>query len=458
MGLSADFNVGMQSLLAATEAMDVTTGNISNMSTPGYARRRVVLEEGAPTGPDGSITGVDVKGIQSLRDSVLELTINANTAQQNFNSSLSSSLSAVQVLFSDTTPGSIGSSMDAFFGALQRLSTSPADATLRSNVLAAAGSVASAFRTAASSINQAQRQADQSVMGSAGEINSLLQQIAAINSQLHSAQIQGQSDNASQDQLANLLTQLAAQIDYKTVNSSDGLTLTTADGTPLVVGNKAYALTTAMNSDGFQDVYAGDVDITDSIQGGNLGGFLQARDQTLAGMRSALDQFAFQFAQAVNSVQTAGSDLNGDPGQAFFAPPDTITGSAPGAASRIAVAITSGSQIAAAASGGAYGDSSNLLQMIGLQGQPVINGSTPTDAFAHLTYVVGNAISEANINAEAAGNILTQLQNQKGAVEGVSLDEEAANLVLYQRAYQAAAKVISVIDTLMASALEMGAR
>jgi len=456
MGLTADLNVSVQSLLASTQAMDVTTTNIANQNTPGYARRTVVLEESAPNGADGSTTGVDVKAIQSIRDAVLDLSINAATSQQNLSNTVSNSLGPVQTVFSDTASDSIGSTIDSFFSALQQLSTSPASSPLRSQVLTAAGNVASAFQSTASVITQAQQQADQAVVQQTGEANSLLQQIAATNGQLTTAQNLGQSTNSDQDQLSNLLSQLSAIVDYKTVNSSDGLTLTTASGAPLVVGNKAYALTNSINSNGFNDVYAGGADVTSSIQAGTLGGDLQTRDQTLSTLASQVDQYAFQFAQAVNNVQTAGSDLSGNPGVALFNPPNTTTGTATGAASSLAVALTSGSQIAAATSGGASGDSSNLTTMIDLQNQPITNGETPDDAFSNLTFSIGSTISQANSNSTATGNILTQLQNQQSSIEGVSLDEESSNLLLYERSYQAAAKVISTIDTLMGNVLDMG--
>ena len=211
-----------------------------------------------------------------------------------------------------------------------------------------------------------------------------------------------------------------------------------------------------LNSNGFNDVYANGTDITSNIQGGTLGGDLQTRDQTLATMATQLDQFVFQFSQSVNNVQTSGSDASGNPGVALFNPPDTTYGSATGAASSISVALTSGSQIAAAAVGGASGDNSNLTNMIDLQNQSIVNGSTPTEAFSNLTFSIGNTISQANTDATATGNILTQLQNQQGSVEGVSLDEESSNLLLYQRSFQAAAKVISTVDTLMGNLLDMG--
>jgi flagellar hook-associated protein 1 len=454
MGLTADLNTSMEALLAATESMDVTSTNIANMNTPGYARRTVVLEETAPA--DGASTGVDVKAIQSDRDSVLDLAINSTTAQQSYSETVADSLGAVQTLFSDTASGSIGASIDSFFSALQELSTSPSSGSDQSNALTAAQNVASAFQSASSVITQTQQQADQSVVQSTSDANSLLQQIAQTNSQITTDTNLGRSDNADEDQMSNLLTQLSSIMGYQTSNSSDGLTLTTSNGTPLVVGDQAYALTNSLNSSGYNDVYAGGVDITNSIQGGSLAADIQVRDQTLSSFNTQLDQFAFQFAQAVNNVQTAGSDSTGATGTAFFDPPDTTGTDSTGAASDITVALTNGDQIASAASGGASGDNSNLTNMLDLQNQDIIGSNTPDDAFSNLTFSIGNTISQANSDATASGNILTQLQNQQSSVEGVSLDEETSNLMLYERTYQSAAKVISTIDTLMGNVLDMG--
>jgi len=456
MGLTSDLNVSVQSLLAATEAMDVTTTNIANQNTPGYARRTVVLEEDGPTGGDGSSSGVDVKAVDSMHDAVLDLSINAATAQQNLSSTVASSLGAVQTVFSDTASGSVGSTIDAFFSSLQQLSTSPADGSLRADVVTAADNVASSFQSTASVITQAQRQADQSVVQETGDANSLLQQIAATNGALSTAKNLGQSTNSAQDQLSGLLSQLSAIVGYSTVNSSDGLTLTTSNGTPLVVGNTAYALTNGVNANGFNDVYAGGTDVTGSLQGGALGGNIQTRDQTLVTLATQVNQFAYQFAQAVNNVQTSGSDVNGNAGVAMFNPPDTTSGNSTGAAASISVALTSGSQVAASATGGASGDGSNLTLMSNLQNQSIISGDTPDDAFSNLTFSIGNTVSQANSNATATGNILTQLQNQQSSIEGVSIDEESSNLLLYERSFQAAAKVISTVDTLMGNVLDMG--
>ncbi|HVJ05294.1 MAG TPA: flagellar hook-associated protein FlgK [Candidatus Saccharimonadales bacterium] len=455
-GLTTDLSVSVASLLASTQAMDVTTTNIANMNTPGYARRKVILEESTPTGNDEATTGVDVKAIRSLRDNVLELRINSAMSQQNLSSTVYNSLSAVELSFSDTASGSIGSTLDNFFSSLQALSVTPANTSLRSNVLTAASNLASAFRGTAAVISDSQHQLDRSVVQSTSDINSLLQQIAIANSAITSAQKLGQSSNSAEDQRSALLSQLSGTIDFRTVNSDDGLMLTTANGTALVVGSKAYSLTNSLNASGLNNVYSGGVDITGTIQGGSLGGYIQSRDQTLASMATQLDQFAFQFAQAVNNVQSSGSDINGTLGVALFNPPDTTAGSAAGAASSMKVALSGPSQIAAAALGGASGDNSNLAKLIDLQNQAIVNGSTPTTAYSDMTFSIGNTISQANTNATASENILLQLQNQQGSISGVSLDEESANLLLYQRSFQAAAKIITTIDTLMGNLLDMG--
>lgn len=456
MGLTADLNVALSSLMANTQAMDVTTTNIANQNTPGYARRVVVLEESEPSGLRGATTGVHVQTIQSIRDAVVDMAINANTSNENAASTLSSALGSVQTLFSDTASGSVAASIDNFFGALQQLSTSPTDTALRTNALTEASNVASSFQTTYAEIAQSRTQADRSVVQATSTANSLLKQIAVTNAEIATASQMGQADNAGQDQLASLLTQLSAIMNFQTVNSSDGLTLTTTEGIPLVVGGKAYALTNQLNSNGYNQVLAGGTDITSTISGGRLGGYIEARDQSLASLASQLNQFASQFATAVNNVQTAGTDLNGDSGAALFSYATVSPTDPTGAASSIKVALTSGAQIAASASGGAGGDNSNLMQMIALQNQGIINGNTPTTAFSNMTFEVGNTIAQANYSSTASSNIITQLKNQQGAIEGVSLDEETSNLLLYQRSYQSAAKVISVIDNLMLVLLNIG--
>ena len=172
-------------------------------------------------------------------------------------------------------------------------------------------------------------------------------------------------------------------------------------------------------------------------------------------MQSSLDNLAAGLISAVNTQQKAGFDLNGAQGVNFFTPfAPSASGSNAGAAATMTVALTDPDQVAAS-SDGSQGDNSNATAMAGLQNQPIISGQTPGDYYSNLIDQVGNKVSNSTSEQEAVGLVLQQLTNQQGSISGVSLDEEATNLVMYQRAYEAAARVISVVDELNYETIEM---
>jgi flagellar hook-associated protein 1 FlgK len=202
-------------------------------------------------------------------------------------------------------------------------------------------------------------------------------------------------------------------------------------------------------------VYAQGSDVTSSVAGGQLQGLIKARDDSIPSTQSSLDNLAAGLISAVNQQQTSGYDLNGGSGVDFFTPfTPSAPGSNAGAASTMAVALTTPDQIAAS-SDGTQGDNSNATALAGLQNQPIVAGQTAGDYYSNLIDQVGNDVSNATSEQEAVGLVLQQLTNQRSSVSGVSLDEEAANLVLYQRAYEAAARVISVVDELNGATLDM---
>jgi flagellar hook-associated protein 1 FlgK len=220
----------------------------------------------------------------------------------------------------------------------------------------------------------------------------------------------------------------------------------------LVVGNQSYQLTTQTNSSGFQDVYSQGADITSALTGGALAGAIQARDQTIPSVMSSLDALASGLGNSLNSINEAGTDLNGNAGGALFTVPSA---GSTGAAATISVAITDPSKIAASLNGTA-GDNSNINAMLALQNQTIVNGQTPLNAYSNLVFQVGNDVSTAQSESTSAQAMVQQLQNQIGSVSGVDINEESVNLVQYERAYQAAAQVSSVIDTLTAAAINLG--
>jgi flagellar hook-associated protein 1 len=453
--LISSLNMALQSMQAEQEALSTTTNNISNVNTPGYTRQTVSLEEAPPVEYGGLLLGdgVEVGQITSQRDELLQTRLDQENQQQAKYSSYLGSMQQVQTLFNETTGNGLQSSLTSFFNSLQQLSTSPSDPSLRQGVLTAAQNLAQTFNTTANNLSQLQQNADSTVTQSVEQINTLTSQIASLNVQISSATSSGQNAGTFIDQRDQLVNQLSGLVDVSSIDAGNGaVTLTTSSGAALVVGNQSYQLTTQTNSSGFQDVYSQGADITSSLTGGALAGAIQARDQTIPSIMSSLDSLASGLGNSMNSINEAGTDLNGNPGGVFFTVPST--GSA-GAAATISVALTNPSQIAGSLNG-SVGDNSNINAMLALQNQTIVNGQTPLNAYSNLVYQVGNDVSTAQSESTAAQSMVQQLQNQIGSVSGVDINEESVNLVQYERAYQAAAQVSGVIDSLTATAINLG--
>jgi flagellar hook-associated protein 1 FlgK len=200
------------------------------------------------------------------------------------------------------------------------------------------------------------------------------------------------------------------------------------------------------------DISSQGKDITSSLQGGQLGGNLQVRDTVIPGLLSQLDNLASQFATSFNAAQASGYDLNGKAGQALFS--DT-TGA--GAASNLTVAIADPSLIAASSDPtSGSGSNGNVANLLAVQNQALPSGESPMDAYANLVSQTGTLTDQAQAEVTASTASLNQLNDQLGSVSGVNIDEETTNLMNYQRAYEAAARVVTTVDELTQSVLDMG--
>jgi flagellar hook-associated protein 1 len=156
-------------------------------------------------------------------------------------------------------------------------------------------------------------------------------------------------------------------------------------------------------------------------------------------------------ANAVNGVQAQGFDLNGNPGTNFFTTPPAGN---VGAAASLAVAITDPALIAAS-SDGTTGSNGNANAMYALNSQGIIDSQSPTDYYSAIAFNVGNASANASAEESASSLVLQQLNDQQSSISGVSLDEEAANMVQYQDAYSASAQVITTINDMMYTVVNM---
>jgi flagellar hook-associated protein 1 FlgK len=218
---------------------------------------------------------------------------------------------------------------------------------------------------------------------------------------------------------------------------------------------QAFQITTGMVN-GVTHFFVGSNDITSQLTsgGGQLGGLLTARDQSIPSAMNALDELAYGLSTQVNTVNNAGTDLVGDNGNAgdIFNAPTQVAGSA----LNMQVVMTDPNKIAAAALGQGTGDNANSVTAAGLATQAIVNGQTPSDFYSNLVSTLGAAVSETTIQNTALTASVTQLQTQRDSLSAVSLNEEASNLQEFQRSYQAASQVFTILNSIYASALNLG--
>jgi flagellar hook-associated protein 1 FlgK len=455
VSLSSSLFTAINAMGVDQGALAVTSNNIANVNTPGYSREVANLEE-AGTVTYGNLiigTGVEMAGITGVRDNVINLRLNQEAQTQGKLNTFVNGMNQVQTVFNETAGNGLQSLISNFFGAWQTLSTDPTNAGDRQAVIADAQNLATGFHQSAQALQTQSASANQGVTDTVSDINSLSSQIAQLNQQTYSASNGGATPNTLIDQRNQLINQLSAQVDLQIIPSDqNSVTITTGGGALLVSGQQSFTLSTSNDpATGNQDVYSQGQDITSTITSGNLAGYLQMRDTEIPALSSQLDTLAAGIVNSVNTQSTAGFDANGAAGVNFFS---ALTATA-GAATNISVAITNPSQVAAS-SDGTPGDNGNAKAIAALANQNIVGGETPISYYGGLVAKVGNDTASAQSSLSGEQLLIQQLQDQQASVSGVSLNEEGANLQLYQNAYNAAARVASVVQGLFQTAINMG--
>lgn len=451
--LTSALSIALSALTSEKGAMDATANNVANVNTPGYSRVRPVLTENDPVviAPLTFGTGVSLAKLESLRDPILQLRIGQETQSQGELDAFVTAMQQVEVNFQSSS-GDLGSQLTQFFNSVNQLSTDPVDLSLRQAVLTAAQNLATGFRNTSSNLIRQRSSLDLNVVQDVQQINTLTGQIAQLNGQITNLENLRQDASAFVDQRDVLIQQLSGLIDVASIKSSNGLTLTTSNGTALVAGEENFLLSTQTDAAGVQHIFSNQTDITAKLNSGALAGTIAVRDNRIPVLLSQLDSLAAGFATAVNSVHRAGFDLNGNAGGDLFTAPPA---GGQGAAAALTVAI-SDPRLVAASSDGSPGSNGNALQLAALHDQSLVSGQSANEFYGNLVFAVGSDVANGSSDLAASKLILQKLQDQRGSISGVSLDEEAANMILFQRAYDASARIVQTVSEMLDTVIQMG--
>jgi flagellar hook-associated protein 1 FlgK len=290
------------------------------------------------------------------------------------------------------------------------------------------------------------------------DINAKVAQIADLNQKIAQVEVDGHSANDHRDQRDLLLKELSNLIDINHFEDADGyMTVLTGSGKPLVDNVNSWSLATSPNASGFKNVNWVDSngalqDITGELNAGQLKGLIEARDTLIPGYLNDIDTLAQTIMDEVNVLHSAGFALDGSTNNDFF---DAATGQT----MEIDAAILADINLIAASStaAGVPGDDSNAIAIAQLQSSLTMNGNTTTfdDYYGSMVRQVGSDVRSAGIYFDHQTSMLSQLENYREEVSGVNLDEEMIDLVKFQHAYQAAAKIISNVDEMLETLISM---
>jgi flagellar hook-associated protein 1 FlgK len=451
---------------ADQSALSIVANNVANANTPGYTEETPNWQENPPVEINGASygSGVTETGATSLRDRVLEERLDQQQQSASASSARLTALNNVQALFTpdsgsaSATAGDIGSDITGFFDSFSSLEANPTDNALRQQVLSSASTLAGDVSNAAASLNQQRAALDQDASGITSQVNSLTGAIAQLNLQIQSTS-PGADAGTLEDDRQQDLSQLSKLIGINQISTeNNGLSITATSGQLLLSGGTSFQLTTGSDG-GVTHFYLGTTDVTSQLAsgGGELGGYLTARDQDLPGVMASLDQLAYSVSTQVNALNNTGTDLDGATGTVadplyIFKEPLAVAGSAAG----VSVVMTDPNQIAAAGLGQGTGDNSNAIAMAKLASQSIVNGQTPANYYSNFVSTLGSLVSSVQTENTAQNASVTQLQTQNDALSSVNLNDEASAMSTLERSYQAASQVFTMLNTIMASALNLG--
>jgi flagellar hook-associated protein 1 FlgK len=468
--ISSAFHLISGALQADQSALSIVANNVANANTPGYTEQTPNWRENDPVSINGVYygTGVRETGPTSVRDRVLVERLNQQQQLAAASTTRLAALNTIQTLFTPNSgsaggnAGDIGSDITNFFSSFSSLEANPTNDALRQKVLSAGTTLAGDISNAARSLNGQRASLDQEAAGVIAQVNGLTGAIAQLNAQIQSTS-PNQDAGVLEDQRQQDLSKLSQLMGVNQVTTeNNGLTVTTAAGQTLVSEGSNELLSAGMVN-GVTHFFVGTTDITSQLAsgGGSLGGYLTARDQDIPQVLGALDQLAYGISTAVNQQNNAGVDLNGNGGTGVNAanPPLNIFNEpvvVAGSAAAMGVVMTDPSEIAAAGPGAGTGDDANAVAMAALGDGAIVNGKSPTDYYANFVTMLGATVAQVETENTAVNASVTQLQNQNNALSAVNLNNEAAAMQQLERSYQAASQVFAILNTIMASALNLG--
>ncbi len=457
MSLSVTLQTALQSLLAHQTALAVAAQNIANAQNPDYSRQVARLKASIPV-PDPSLsegmlwgqlgTGVTVREISRQSDALLMTALRMSGSRVAHHRALLEGLERIDALFSEPSDSGLNSLLTAFFEAWRDLAANPENIGSRAIVLERGQSLLSRLYTLHRQLDYEQSLAQMRFREEVEQLNRWLEHIARLNEQIVAARTVGLQPNDLMDERDATLRQIAELLSIQVNEQPNGSVLVLAGGHELVSGARFRSIKVVTGNDGFPVAVFEDTNEPLPLGEGILAAVREFGRQLLSALRSRLSAIVDALAQAVNALHQNGYGLDGSTGLPFFV---FVNGRW-----EVNPALKDDPRKLAASLTGSPGNGDVAVQIAQLAEQPLapLGGQTVLQAYQDIVGLVAARTNGVRNAYQAFSEVQRFLQNRRDMVSGVSLDEELVDIMRFQQAYLAAARVIQVVDNLVSELLQ----
>ncbi len=453
-GLNSIMDNSMSALFAAQAGLATTGHNIANANTPGYSRQEVLFAARKPMAmPYGSIgRGVEIQGIRRIQDEFLLNNLRVQESRLESYAQTDTALYEIEAILGSVDNDHLGSALTKFFNSWNSLAQPPINQNLKQNVVATGVSLVNDFHAIKDSLDDLEAQIEISIQAEIVNLNRMLGEVAHMNKQIMGAETNGEPANDLRDQRDLLITEISKIAEVSVLEREDGTKDIILAGRTMVARDSVTEFTSTYRTTdvGYQMVIVTDGTLRDvNLSPGRLQGLMSSRDVQVKNVRDQLDGVAQKLIEEVNALHTQGRTPNSS-GQTFFTGNSMHT-------IEVNTALLHDSSLVATGRTDAVGDNELALEIANLASVSSGGSGTRTvsDEYRSLLIDVASERSSYDFLVQNQYNVVASLETKLASISGVSLDEEGANMVKYQNAYNAAAKVISTVQAMYDALMNM---
>lgn len=483
------FSIGRSSLRTSKKSLSTTSHNIANANTEGYSRQTVTAETNTPIQSGKNIfgTGVNVKNIKRVHDSLVEKKLTHSISNNSYHQSRTDHLSNVEEIFNEINSDGMNKILNRFFNSFRELSNQPENEVVRTLVRDNAHIVTTDFKRIAGEITNVKERIDGQIQAIVDDANTIAKSVAELNKEISRLENMGGETGDLRDQRDNATRQLSEFFKINTYEDERGQYVINIVGAGSLVaggvvnnlklgkigGDEVGSYEHESRAEIFFEAGGVKTPISENITSGQVGALTKTRNEEITLLRNQLDEMAHGLVHITNAIHRKGyvnrsipTDQNGNiipnerlgkvTGINFFKEPLNLKESS--ANIDLSEEVKNDlNNISTGLSPNSPGDNRIAIAISKIQHEKVLGQGSRTFEETYLQAIgkIGLATSKSGVNAEQSKGILAQAKSIKERISGVSIDEEATNMVKYQHAYEASAKMIRTADEMFDSVIGM---